>query len=161
MPDFDHDLQERIAERVQHDGVTVAVAESLTGGLLVDALATSSGAGDWLRGGIVAYATEVKRELLGVEGPVIAASCARQMAAAARRVLGADVGVAVTGVGGPDRQEGQPVGTVFIACETAEGTEVEEHAFEGDAATIVAATVEHGLRVLLRSLHGMREVRRG
>jgi len=161
VPDFDHDLQERVAERVQHDGITVAVAESLTGGLLVDALATSSAAGDWLRGGIVAYATEVKRDVLRVEGPIIAASCATQMAAGARRVLGADVGLAVTGVGGPDRQEGQPVGTVFIACETPAGAVVEEHAFDGDAAAIVDATVEHGLRALLRSLDGLQAVRRG
>lgn len=161
MPDFDHDLQERIAERVQADGVSVAVAESLTGGLVADALATSENAGDWLRGGVVAYATEVKRELLGVDGPIIAREAAAQMAEAARRVLRADVGLGITGVGGPSRQEGQPVGTVFIACATHEGTIDEEHAFDGDPAEIVDASVEHALRVLLRGLQGVTEARHG
>ncbi|MFC7431863.1 MULTISPECIES: CinA family protein [unclassified Agrococcus] len=161
MPDFDHDLQERIATRAAADGVSLAVAESLTGGLLTDALATSDGSGEWLRGGIVAYATEVKRELLGVDGPVISQHCAVQMADAARRLLRADVGVGITGVGGPDRQEDQPVGTVFIACTTHDGSILEEHAFEGDAAEIVDASIEHALRVLLRTLEGETEVQRG
>lgn len=157
VPDFDHDLQERVTD----DGVSVAVAESLTGGLLTDALATSGGSGEWLRGGIVAYASEVKHELLGVDGPVISSDCAVQMADAARRLLRADVGLGITGVGGPDRQEDQPVGTVFIACTTHEGSIVEEHAFEGDAAEIVDASVEHGLRVLLRALQDEREDQHG
>lgn len=161
VPDFDHDLQERIAARVTDGGASVAVAESLTGGLLTDALATAEGSGGWLRGGIVAYATEVKRELLGVDGPVISKDCAVQMADAARRLLRADVGLGITGVGGPDRQEDQPVGTVFIACTTHEGSIVEEHAFEGDAAEIVDASVEHGLRVLLRALEDEREDHHG
>ncbi|QCR20437.1 CinA family protein [Agrococcus sp. SGAir0287] len=161
MPDFDEDLQERIARRVQEDGLSVGVAESLTGGLLTDALATSEGSGEWLRGGIVAYGTEVKRSLLAVDGPVISRECATQMADAARRLLGADVGLGITGVGGPDRQEGQPVGTVLIACATPDGSIAEEHAFDGDAPEIVDASVEHGMRVLLRALDGAQEVRHG
>jgi nicotinamide-nucleotide amidase len=158
---LDRDLQERIARRAEDDGVTIAVAESLTGGLLVDALATSDGSGGWLRGGIVAYATEVKRTVLGVEGPVISGACASTMAGAARRLLGADVGLAVTGVGGPDRQEDQPVGTVFVACTVGSDETVEEHALDGDASEIVDATVERALDLLLRSLEQRGEADRG
>ena len=161
MPDFDADLQERIARRAQDEETTIGVAESLTGGLLTDALATSEGSGEWLRGGIVAYGTEVKRALLAIDGPVISRECAMQMAEAARRLLGADVGLGITGVGGPDRQEGQPVGTVFIACATPDGSVTEEHAFDGEAAEIVDASVEHGMRVLLRALHGAQELQHG
>lgn len=158
---FDDELQQRIARRAQRDGVTIAAAESLTGGLLADALATSPDAGEWLRGGIVAYSTDVKRGLLGVAGPVISAACATRMAEACRELLGADVGVGVTGVGGPERQEGEPVGTVFIACETHATSTVEQHAFDGEAAEIVAATVQHALQQLLRTLERPEAARRG
>ena len=78
-------------------------------------IADVPGASDVFRGSIVSYASEVKFDVLGVpEGPVVSLEAAAAMAAGARRVLGADVGVAVTGVAGPDEQEGHPVGTVFV-----------------------------------------------
>src|SRR3954453_23793618 len=80
---------------------TLAVAESLTGGLLVQALAKTEGSGEWLRGAVVAYASEVKHGLLGVTATkVVTAEAAREMATGVRIALGADVAVAVTGVGG-------------------------------------------------------------
>lgn len=96
-------------------GETVACAESLTGGELASLLSRTPGASAVFRGGVVSYATEVKREVLGVSSQrVISAECARQMAMGVRSLLRADWGVSTTGVAGPDSQEDQPVGTVFV-----------------------------------------------
>jgi nicotinamide-nucleotide amidase len=97
-------------------GLTLATAESLTGGLIASRLTAVPGASDVFRGGVVSYASEVKVDVLGVApGPVISEEAACAMALGACRVLGADVSVAVTGVAGPSSQEGQPVGTVWMA----------------------------------------------
>lgn len=109
-------------ERLERGGLTVATAESLTGGLLCGALTDVPGASAVVRGAVVAYATDVKQTVLGVEARVLArpggavqAEVARQMAAGVCSVLASSVGVATTGVAGPDAQDGQPVGTVFVA----------------------------------------------
>ncbi len=91
------------------------MAESLTGGLVGSRISSVPGASEWFRGSIVAYASEVKRKLLGVgDGPVVSEAAAREMAAGAAAALGADVGLALTGVAGPTEQDGQPVGTVWV-----------------------------------------------
>jgi nicotinamide-nucleotide amidase len=96
-------------------GLTLATAESVTGGLIASRLTAVPGASDVFRGGIVSYASDVKYDVLDVpRGPVISEEAAVAMAEGACRVLGADVSVSVTGVAGPDRQEGQPVGTVWL-----------------------------------------------
>lgn len=93
----------------------VAVAESLTGGLVLARLVGVPGSGAWLRGGVVAYHSDVKRSLLAVPpGPVVCAEAAGAMAAAAARLLGAPFAVATTGVAGPDPQDGVPPGQVFV-----------------------------------------------
>jgi nicotinamide-nucleotide amidase len=95
-------------------GLTLAVAESFTGGLISSRAVALPGASRWLRGAVVAYASEVKHKVLGVtEGPVISAEAAAEMAAGVRDLLGADVGLATTGVAGPDEQEGLAPGTAF------------------------------------------------
>jgi PncC family amidohydrolase len=105
----------RLGRALNRRGRTLAVAESLTGGLLVQEMAKAEGSGAWLRGGVVAYASEVKHHLLGVEVPkVVSAAAAREMAHGVRAILGADVAIAVTGVGGPDPQDGERPGTVWI-----------------------------------------------
>jgi nicotinamide-nucleotide amidase len=92
------------------------VAESLTGGLVASRLVDVPGASDWFRGGVVSYASDVKYSVLGVpDGPVVSAPAAAAMATGVRDLLGADVGLGVTGVAGPDSQEDQPPGTVFMA----------------------------------------------
>jgi nicotinamide-nucleotide amidase len=97
-------------------GQTLAVAESLTGGLLASAFARASGSSEWFRGGIVAYSSAVKYDLLDVpDGPVVSEAAAVAMARGACGLLQADVAVAVTGVGGPDPQDGQAPGTVWMA----------------------------------------------
>ncbi|MGZ4677028.1 MAG: competence/damage-inducible protein A [Acidimicrobiia bacterium] len=97
-------------------GWTLGVAESLTAGLIGSRIGAVPGASRTFRGSIASYATDVKRSVLGVTAEhVVSEECAIQMAVGARRVLGADVGIAATGVAGPDEQDGQPVGTVWFA----------------------------------------------
>ena len=111
-------LAEQIGRRADDVGVTVGVAESLTGGLVVQTLAKASGASGWLRGGIVAYARNVKHTLLQVDASkVVSERAALAMAAGARKVLEADVTVALTGVGGPDEEDGELRGTVWVATD--------------------------------------------
>ncbi len=101
---------------LKRNGGTLAVAESLTGGLLASTFARASGSSEWFRGGIVAYSSSVKHDLLDVPGgPVVSEAAAEAMAGGAARLLKADVALAVTGVGGPDPQDGEPPGTVWAA----------------------------------------------
>lgn len=134
-------------------GITVGAAESLTSGAIASALGRASDASEWFAGSIVAYHAEVKYGLLGVDrGPVITAEAAGQMAEGARRALGADVAVAVTGAGGPGPEEGRPAGTVFVACASSRGIRVDHHRFDGDPAEVVRQTVEAALRSMLVEL---------
>ena len=111
----DETMEHAVLGRLEARGWTLGVAESLTGGLIGSRLANVPGASRTFRGTIGSYATEVKRSVLGVTAEqVVSAECARQMAEAARDVLGADVGIAVTGVAGPEEQDDQPVGTVWF-----------------------------------------------
>ena len=132
-------------------GRTVATAESLTGGLVCAALTDVPGASAVVRGAVVAYATELKAQVLGVDpdllatGGAVQAEVARQMATGVCRVLGAQVGVATTGVAGPDPQDGHPVGTVFVAVAAEGRVRVRELWLAGDRATIRAGTVEAAL----------------
>jgi nicotinamide-nucleotide amidase len=112
----DETMEHAVAKGLVRQGLTLAVAESLTGGLVSSRLVNVPGASAWFRGGIVSYATDLKHDLLGVpEGPVVTSEAAAAMADGVRRRLGADIGLGVTGVAGPDEQEGQPPGTVFMA----------------------------------------------
>lgn len=138
---------QHLIERLSELGWTVAVAESLTGGLVVSSLVSVPGASRVVRGGVVAYATDVKRSLLGVDVALLDAHgavhprVARQMAKGVRDALGhdgvpADVGIATTGIAGPDSPDGQPVGTVHIAVSTPLGTRVDSLALSGDREAI-------------------------
>ncbi len=111
----DDAIEDAVARALGTGGLTVGLAESLTGGLAASRLVNVPGASAWFRGSIVSYATEVKVEVLGVpEGPVVSEQAACAMADGARRVLGADVGLSITGVAGPTEQDGQAPGTVFV-----------------------------------------------
>jgi nicotinamide-nucleotide amidase len=112
----DISMEHAVAMLLAEHGLTLAVAESLTGGLVASRLVNVAGASTWFRGGIVAYAGDVKRDLLAVPpGPVVSEETALAMAAGVRRRLDADVGIGVTGVAGPDPQDGEPPGTVYLA----------------------------------------------
>lgn len=111
----DETMESAVLDLLRRRGMTLAVAESLTGGLVGARLCDVPGASDVFRGAVVSYAADVKRTLLGVRAEsVVSAECAEQMAEGVRRALGADVGLAVTGVAGPDSLEGHPPGTVFF-----------------------------------------------
>ncbi|MPY63037.1 CinA family protein [Streptomyces spongiae] len=149
-------------------GETLAVAESLTGGLVAAEITAAPGASKVFRGSVTAYATELKREVLGVDATLLAAEgavnsqVAAQMAAGVRKFLGADWGVATTGVAGPEPQDGQPVGTVFVAVdgpfdadsECPGGGKVAALRLNGDRAEIRMESVRSVLALLLKELAG-------
>ncbi|HET6825214.1 MAG TPA: CinA family protein [Amnibacterium sp.] len=144
-------------------GRTLAVAESLTGGLLTDAFVQVPGASAVLLGGVVAYATDLKHEVLGVdralleaEGPVHP-EVARRMADGVRRALAvggriADVGVATTGVAGPDPQGGRSPGTVYAGVAIGSRLVAVAGEFPGDRAAVRAAAVRLALDALAAQL---------
>jgi nicotinamide-nucleotide amidase len=138
---MDDPLAERLRDVAVADGRTIAVAESLTGGGLSATIARAPDSSTWFRGGVVAYSREVKHGLLGVpEGPVVSEVAVRAMAASVGRLLDADTSVAVSGVGGPDEQDGQPPGTVWFAlCDRGVVHTRLEH-LAGEPDEIVAAT---------------------
>lgn len=112
----DDTMESVVLDLLREQGLTLAVAESLTGGMVGSRLCDVPGASDVFRGGVVSYASDVKHGVLGVpEGPVVTVEAARAMAAGVRQLLGADVGIAATGVAGPGQQEGRPAGTVCLA----------------------------------------------
>jgi nicotinamide-nucleotide amidase len=108
-------MEHAVGVLLEGHGLTLGLAESVTGGLMGARLTDVAGASGFFTGSIVAYDSEVKFDVLGVpRGPVVSAAAAEAMAVGARRALGSDVGLAVTGVAGPAEQDGQPVGTVFV-----------------------------------------------
>ncbi|WP_184574853.1 CinA family protein [Streptomyces zagrosensis] len=140
-------------------GESVAVAESLTGGLLAAALTDAPGASRCFRGSITAYATDLKAGLLGVAEALLAergavdAEVAAQMAQGVRRVMGTDWGAATTGVAGPEPQDGQPVGTVHIAVAGPGGAAVTaELKLAGSRTEIRARSVTSTLELLQSEL---------
>jgi nicotinamide-nucleotide amidase len=157
------ELNEEVIALLIERGLTIAVAESLTGGLLIASLVDVPGASAAVLGGVVAYNTELKHSLLGVDAELLAAhgavhpDVAKQMALGVRIRLAvagrpADVGLATTGVAGPEPQDGQPVGTVFVGI--AVGAEVQSVGLtlSGSRANIRTQTVHETLERLLRVL---------
>ena len=136
-------------------GLTLAVAESLTGGLLASRIVTVPGSSEWFRGGVVAYASEVKFDVLGVpEGPVVSGETAMAMADGVRRLLGADVGLSTTGVAGPTEQEGKPPGTVWLGIALGDDADAVEIRLPGDRDRVRQMTVISLLDRLRRRLDG-------
>jgi nicotinamide-nucleotide amidase len=130
----DHETMESVVgDMLVARGETLGLAESLTGGLVGSRCAAVRGATNWFRGSVVSYASEVKFSLLGVpEGPVVSAEAAKAMAVGATKALGSDVGLSVTGVAGPDEQDGQPVGTVFFGIARGGAVDAVEAHLPGD-----------------------------
>jgi len=129
----DESMEHAVGSLLLERGLTLGLAESVTGGLVAARIVSVPGASGWFRGGIVSYASDVKFHLLGVpDGPVVSEEAAAAMATGARRLLGADVGLGVTGVAGPDTQDGQPVGTVFLASDLGGEVEVRQVRLPGD-----------------------------
>ncbi|WP_304425944.1 CDP-diacylglycerol--glycerol-3-phosphate 3-phosphatidyltransferase [uncultured Adlercreutzia sp.] len=144
-----------VVEKAGASGLALATAESLTGGLICAMLTSVPGSSASVRGGIVSYASEVKEEVLGVSGDVLSRQgavdelVALQMARGALRELAADIAVSVTGIAGPGGAEpGKPVGTVWVGCATAKGTEAACHHFEGGREAVRLQTVAAALAAL-------------
>ncbi len=138
--------------------LTVAVAESLTGGLVAAALTSVPGSSEVVRGGVVAYAPDLKTALLGVSADLLAehgpvhADVAAAMAAGVRRRLDASCGLATTGVAGPGPADGMPAGTVFIAALAPSGLVGCQLNLPGDRSQVRGATVREVLSLLVRTL---------
>jgi nicotinamide-nucleotide amidase len=150
----DEAIEDAVARTLMAHGLTVGLAESLTGGLAASRLVNVPGASAWFRGSVVSYASEVKFDVLGVPvGPVVSEDAATAMAEGARRVLGSDVGLSVTGVAGPAEQDGQPPGTVFVGL-ARPGRDPEAFAFSvpGDRARVRQYATIAALDLLRRSL---------
>ena len=141
-------------------GWSLAVAASLTGGLVCATLVTVPGASAVLRGGVVAYATDLKAALLSVDEALLEArgavdpDVAVAMAVGVRTRLTADVGIATTGVAGPDPQDGKAPGTVHVAVVTPDGVRGRELRLGGDRSAVRSATVDAALELARDALRG-------
>lgn len=153
-----YELAQSLVTRLSQVGLTIAAAESLTGGLVCSALVDVPGASAVLRGSVTAYATELKAQVLGVDaarlasvGPVDA-QVAQEMADGVAQLLGADVAVATTGVAGPGPADGHEAGTVYIAAIAPWGSVWRLLQLEGQRLQIRAQTVRHVLVLALELL---------
>jgi nicotinamide-nucleotide amidase len=149
----DQTMESAVIDVLRERGLSLGIAESLTGGLMGTRFTAVPGASDVFRGSIVSYASDVKFSLLGVpEGPVVTAQAAQAMAEGARRVLGADVGLATTGVAGPAEQEGQPAGTVFLGLAMGDASEAQQVKLPGDRHRIRQYAVISAVNLLRKHL---------
>ena len=156
-----HHVAARAVALLKDKGLTVATAESCTGGMIAAAITDVAGASRVFGTGVVSYCNNCKMKLLGVsaatleaEGAVSAATAA-QMAQGVRRAADAAIGVSVTGEAGPIAAENHPVGTVFIGLSDEQGTVTEEHHFAGDRAAIRRQAAVAVLSLLIRRLEGV------
>ncbi len=167
MSPFTHETQS-LAARVNHlllapvggkSPLTIATAESCTGGGVAAALTSLAGSSDYVMGGIVSYSNAAKADLLGVSQEIldtrgaVSPECARAMAEGARRALGTDLAVSTTGIAGPGGgTPRKPVGLVYIALADHAGVTAMEHHFAGDRAAVTSAATEAALAMLLERI---------
>jgi nicotinamide-nucleotide amidase len=160
------DLSDAIIHECTERGLTIAVAESLTGGSLVATLIETPGASLVVRGGVVAYDTAVKHSVLRVDGELLEREgavhpeVARQMAQGVRELMSvagrpADIGVATTGVAGPAPQDGRPVGLVYVGLATESGSRSVELHLTGERSDIRNSTVSESLVQLRAALEAL------
>jgi len=156
---MDKNTIERMVEVLKARAISIATAESCTGGLLGKSITDVSGSSAVYPGGVISYCNRIKHEILGVDqelldtlGPV-SEPVARQMAEGVRRVIGADYGVGVTGIAGPNSDEtGRPVGLVYIGASDGETTLVREFHFDGDRTAVRAQAAEAAADLVLKLL---------
>jgi nicotinamide-nucleotide amidase len=155
----DTSLMEEAVKHLKKSGLTIAAAESLTGGMFQEQITAFAGASQLLKGGVVCYSNEAKANILKVSADtieqhgVVSEECARELAENVASLLGADIGISFTGVAGPDEQEGKPVGTVYIGIhQVGQGTKVEKLQLAGNRTGIRKRTVKFGYYYLLKLL---------
>ncbi|WP_294195288.1 CinA family protein [uncultured Cloacibacillus sp.] len=149
------ELASRVIEIFREKGLSLALAESCTGGMIAETITNVAGASDIFYGSAVTYVNSAKEHILGVahetleKHGAVSSECAEEMACGARRVYGADVAMSVTGIAGPGGgSEGKPVGTVWLGLATKDGAETFRRRFDGDRAAVRRQTVEEVLRRL-------------
>ncbi|MFA5775725.1 MAG: competence/damage-inducible protein A [Ilumatobacteraceae bacterium] len=147
-------MESVVIDLLRSRGLTLGLAESVTGGLVAGRLTSIPGASEVFRGAVVSYSSEVKVELLGLApGPVVSEAAAIAMAQGARKVLGSDIGLALTGVAGPTEQDGQPIGTLCVGLAREDGTtQARTIHLPGDRDLMRQLSVISALDVLRRSL---------
>ena len=156
-------LEEIVGWLLTEQGLTIAVAESCTGGLIAHQLTNVPGSSAYFVGGVVAYSNEVKERVLGVSHETLSAhgavseECAREMARGARRLLGTDVAIAATGIAGPTGGTPEkPVGLAYVALAAPDLERCERHLFEGRRLRNKRQTSEAALEMLRRYLEARR-----
>ena len=149
------ELALRVIEIFREKGLSLALAESCTGGMIAETITNVAGASDIFYGSAVTYVNSAKEHILGVahetleKHGAVSSECAEEMACGARRVYGADVAMSVTGIAGPGGgSEAKPVGTVWFGLVTKDGAETFRRRFDGDRAAVRRQTVEEVLRRL-------------
>lgn len=149
------ELASRVIEIFREKGLSLALAESCTGGMIAEMITDVAGASDIFYGSAVTYVNSAKEHILGVaretleKHGAVSSECAEEMACGARRVYGADVAMSVTGIAGPGGgSEAKPVGTVWFGLATKDGEETFRRRFDGDRAAVRRQTVEEVLRRL-------------
>ena len=149
------ELASRVIEIFREKGLSLALAESCTGGMIAETVTNVAGASDIFYGSAVTYVNSAKEHILGVaretleKHGAVSSECAEEMACGARSVYGADVAMSVTGIAGPGGgSEAKPVGTVWFGLATKDGAETFRRRFDGDRAAVRRQTVEEVLRRL-------------
>jgi len=154
-------LEVQVGERLRDRALTIATAESSTGGLIAKRLTDRSGSSAYVIGGVVAYADAVKQQVLGVQEQTlidhgaVSDPVAQEMADGVRRLLGTDVALSVTGIAGPTgATASKPVGLHYVGLSTPDGTWVRRHVWHGDRAANRQAAADAAFRLLLDYLDG-------
>lgn len=149
------ELASRVIEIFREKGLSLALAESCTGGMIAETITNVAGASDIFYGSAVTYVNSAKEHILGVahetleKHGAVSSECAEEMACGSRRVYGADVAMSVTGIAGPGGgSAAKPVGTVWFGLASKDGTETFRRRFDGDRAAVRRQTVEEVLRRL-------------
>jgi PncC family amidohydrolase len=161
MTSTERPLEAQVGERLTARGLTIALAESSTGGLIAKRLTDISGSSAYVIGGVVAYANAVKQRLLGVSEQIlidhgaVSEPVARQMAEGARHLFGTDLAISVTGIAGPTGATAtKPVGLHYVGLSAADGTWVRRYVWDGDRAHNRASTADATFRLVLDYLDG-------
>jgi nicotinamide-nucleotide amidase len=161
MTSTERPLEVQVGERLTARGLTIALAESSTGGLIAKRLTDISGSSAYVIGGVVAYANAVKQRLLGVSEQIlidhgaVSEPVARQMAEGARHLFGTDLAISVTGIAGPTGATAtKPVGLHYVGLSAADGTWVRRYVWDGDRAHNRASTADAAFRLVLDYLDG-------
>jgi PncC family amidohydrolase len=159
MPDSLTDLAARLQERAIARGVTVATAESCTGGTIAASITAVSGSSEYFKGSVVSYANDVKHRVLGVPAEIlenpgaVSEPCARAMVEGVRTLMDTDYAVSTTGIAGPlGGTPRKPVGLVYIGVASADHRLVEEHVFPGDRAAVIEAAARRALEMLMTAV---------